>query len=99
MTTADRQIRTQAQEEWLIRVRETLPDLRAALRWALDGADRNPLHEPGRWTPHLSLARKVAPEQRAAVQAVAGDVAGGWLVSARSYDSLTRTVRDLPAAP
>ena len=39
MTEADRQIRTQNQEDWLSRVRETLPDLRAALRWALGGAD------------------------------------------------------------
>ncbi len=38
MTMADRQIRTDAQEEWLIRVGETVPDLRAALRWSLAGA-------------------------------------------------------------
>ncbi len=38
MTIADRQIRTDAQEEWLIRLGETLPDLRAALRWSLGGA-------------------------------------------------------------
>jgi predicted ATPase/DNA-binding SARP family transcriptional activator len=38
MTTADDQIRTEAQEEWLTRVRESLPDLRSALRWSLAGA-------------------------------------------------------------
>jgi predicted ATPase len=38
MTTADEQIRTDAQEEWLTRVRESLPDLRSALRWSLGGA-------------------------------------------------------------
>ena len=38
MTTADHHIRTNAQEEWLIRVRESLQDLRAALRWSLAGA-------------------------------------------------------------
>ncbi|HLL64267.1 MAG TPA: BTAD domain-containing putative transcriptional regulator [Micromonosporaceae bacterium] len=38
MTAADRQIRTDAQEEWLVRIRETVPDLRAALGWSLGGA-------------------------------------------------------------
>jgi predicted ATPase/DNA-binding SARP family transcriptional activator len=38
MTRADHEIRTDAQEECLAWVRETLPDLRAALRWSLGGA-------------------------------------------------------------
>jgi predicted ATPase/DNA-binding SARP family transcriptional activator len=37
MTTADQQIRTAAQREWLDRLRESLPDLRSALRWSLAG--------------------------------------------------------------
>ncbi|PRY49008.1 putative ATPase [Geodermatophilus tzadiensis] len=33
----DRQVRTNAQQPWLVLLREVLPDLRAALRWCLDG--------------------------------------------------------------
>jgi hypothetical protein len=54
---------------------------------------RNPHHEPGLWTPYISLARRLRPGQEAlAAQAVGEVVAGGMLSGACSYDSETRTV-------
>ena len=53
-------------------------------------ADENPLHEPGRWVPHVSLARRVPP----GFAADAG-VRHGRFVAARSYDTETRTVVSL----
>jgi 2'-5' RNA ligase len=83
---------------WRIAADDPLLRLQAEVWRALDGAQRNPQHEPQAWVPHISLARRVRPEQRAAVQAVAGAAAaGGTLVAARSYDSGTRTVSELPA--
>ena len=52
--------------------------------------DPNPLHEPGRWVPHVSLARRV----RAASTVEVG-VRHGRFVAARSYDTETRTVVSL----
>jgi 2'-5' RNA ligase len=70
-----------------------LRDLQATVWRALDGAGRNPLQEPGAWTPHISLARRLRPDQEAlAAQAVGTLVVGGALSQARSYDSVTRTV-------
>ena len=53
-------------------------------------ADENPQHEPGRWVPHVSLARRVRPGP-----AVEVGVRHGWFVAARSYDTETRTVLSL----
>ncbi|HEX8510433.1 MAG TPA: BTAD domain-containing putative transcriptional regulator [Propionibacteriaceae bacterium] len=39
MTAADQGLRGPDQQEWLIRVRASVPDLRAALDWLLGGAD------------------------------------------------------------
>jgi hypothetical protein len=67
------------------------PELRAvqAAVWrAMD--DPNPLREPGRWVPHVSLARRVPPDFTADV-----GVRHGLLVAARSYDTRTRTVVSL----
>jgi len=62
-----------------------------------DGAGRKPQHEPGLWTPHISLARKLLPGQVAlAAQAVGEVAAGAALTGAHSYDSVTRTVIPLP---
>ncbi len=54
-------------------------------------ADENPLRAPGRWVPHVSLARKVPPGFAADV-----GVRHGRFVAARSYDTGTRTVVSLP---
>lgn len=82
---------------WVVDGGSTLRDLQAKVWSALDGADRNPQHEPGTWTPHMSLARRLRPEQAPlAAVALGGIVAGGTLNRARSYDSVTRTVTSLP---
>jgi 2'-5' RNA ligase len=74
-----------------------LAEMQAAVWSALDGAQRNPLHEPGRWVPHISVARRVRPEQHAALAGLVGARVRGALVAGRSYDTATRTVQDLSA--
>ena len=54
-------------------------------------ADGNPLRAPGRWVPHVSLARRVPPGYAPDV-----GVRHGRFVAARSYDTETRTVVSLP---
>ena len=81
---------------WLIVPDPALLALHAAVWRALGGADTNPLHAPGRWVPHISLARRVDPARRAAFEAVAGGPAmTGSFVGARSYDSADRTITPL----
>ena len=61
---------------------------------ALDGRDRNPLHAPDRWVPHVSLARQGSPALAARV--LPGlPPANGRFAGARSYDTATRTVTPL----
>jgi 2'-5' RNA ligase len=86
----------QAMAAWRLVADPALVQLQEAVWHALDGTDRNPLHEPARWMPHLSLARRVRPEQRAAVELVTRSGAAGRLTAGRSYDSITRTVQGLP---
>jgi 2'-5' RNA ligase len=82
---------------WAVDGGHVLRDLQARVWSALDGGDGNPQHEPDAWTPHLTLARRVRPNQLAlAAQAVGADVVAGTFSAARSYDSLTRTVIPLP---
>jgi len=82
---------------WAVDGGEALRDLQAQVWSALDGAARNPLHEPAVWTPHISLARRLSPDQVPLAGQVTGEsVRDGKLDRARSYDSLTRTVRPLP---
>jgi 2'-5' RNA ligase len=82
---------------WVVDGGSTLRDLQAKVWSALDGADRNPQHDPAAWTPHISLARRLRPEQAPlAAVALGGIVADGTLNQARSYDSVTRTVTSLP---
>lgn len=82
---------------WAVDGDAALRELQAQVWLALAGAGRQPQHEPGRWTPHISLARRVPPGQAAlAAQAVGEVAAGGALAGARSYDSVTRTVTPLP---
>jgi hypothetical protein len=81
---------------WAVDGGTALRDLQATVWAALDGAGRNPQHEPDAWTPHISLARRLPPGQAAlAARAVGEAVAGGTLSGARSYDSVTRTVMPL----
>jgi hypothetical protein len=81
---------------WAVVPSRALLDVHAAVQEALGGEDGH--HAPGRWTPHVSLALRATPEQRAAAVALLGALpeAEGELVAARSYDSGTRTVRPLP---
>ncbi|MFF2172917.1 2'-5' RNA ligase family protein [[Kitasatospora] papulosa] len=66
------------------------------LREAPGSGRPNPLHDPGRWVPHLTLGRggdhtwavhEVFPSTPGAPPGV---LAGSW-TGARTYDSLTRT--------
>jgi 2'-5' RNA ligase len=78
---------------WAVDGGAALRDLQAEVWRALDGADRNPQQEPATWTPHISLAQRLRPDQQAlAAQVVSSSVVSGDLSQARSYDSVTRTV-------
>ena len=82
---------------WAVDGGDTLLGLQAQVWSALSGADRNPQHEPGAWTAHISLARRLRPGQEAkATEVIGSAVAEGELSAARSYNSITRTVVDLP---
>lgn len=78
---------------WAVDGGDALRDLQAQVWAALDGADRNPQHEPAAWIPHISLARRLRPEQEAlAGHLIGAAAAGGELTAARSYDTVSRTV-------
>lgn len=78
---------------WAVDGGDALRELHAQVWAALDGAGRHPQHEPGAWTPHVSLARRLPPDQALLAARVVGDAAAaGALSEARSYDSVTRTV-------
>jgi 2'-5' RNA ligase len=82
---------------WSVDGGPALREVQARVWSALDGADRNQQHAPGAWTPHISLARRLQPDQAPlAAVALGGIVADGTLDRARSYDSATRTVVPLP---
>lgn len=82
---------------WAVDGGEALRRLQAQIWSALGGADRNPQHEPGAWTPHISLARRLRPDQELLAAALIGETAAvGELSRARSYDSISRTVISLP---
>jgi 2'-5' RNA ligase len=82
---------------WAVDGGDALLDLQAQIWSALHGADGNPQHEPGAWTPHISLARRLPPGQEAlAAEVVGSAVAEGELSAARSYDSSMRMVIALP---
>jgi 2'-5' RNA ligase len=87
---------------WLVDGGDVLRELQAQV-WSaldpgpLDPGGRNPQFEPGAWTPHVSLARRLRPDQAPlAAVALGGIVAAGTLDGARSYDSANRTVVPLP---
>jgi 2'-5' RNA ligase len=82
---------------WAVTGGDALRSLQAQVWSALDGADRNPQHEPRAWTPHISLARRLRPGQEQLAAAVIGaTAAGGQLSTARSYDTVSRTAMSLP---
>jgi 2'-5' RNA ligase len=82
---------------WAVDGGDALRALQARVWSALDGADRNPQHEPGAWTPHISLARRLRPDQEALAEYLVGDTAAdGEMTTARSYDTVSRTVVPLP---
>lgn len=76
---------------WRVRPTPELLELQDRVWRALDGRERNPLHEPGRWVPHVSLALRVKPEMQELYPRDPG-VAEGSAVAARTYDTLTRSV-------
>ncbi|WP_328478040.1 2'-5' RNA ligase family protein [Actinoplanes sp. NBC_00393] len=57
----------------------------------------NPLHSPGRWMPHVSLALRVPATQVSPALDLLRDLAPahGQLVAARSYDTESRITVDL----
>src|SRR5438067_856045 len=82
---------------WAVDGGDVLRRLQAQIWTALDGADRHPQHEPRAWTPHISLARRLRPDQEPpAAHVIGGTVADGELSRARSYNTLSRTVTALP---
>lgn len=84
---------------WLVHADPDLVALHAEVWTVLADADgRNPWHEPGRWTPHLSLALRFRDADQALARAVVGPGhPTGSLVAARSYDSADRSTVALSA--
>ncbi len=82
---------------WAVVPGRALLDLHAAVTAGLD-LDPESHHAPGRWTPHLSLALRTTPDERAAAVALLSDLpeVAGAFVAARTYDGATRTTRRLP---
>jgi 2'-5' RNA ligase len=72
---------------WRVVADESLRALQASVWSALDGQERNPLHAPERWVPHVSLALRVRPGDRTRAAAVLADLpaARGQFAGARSY--------------
>ncbi|MFI0240602.1 2'-5' RNA ligase family protein [Streptomyces sp. NPDC016845] len=59
------------------------------------GANRNPLHAPGSWTPHLTLGRSRSAAACWPDELLPVELAEPWegnFTQARSYDSVRRTV-------
>jgi hypothetical protein len=59
--------------------------------------DPNPLHAPDVWVPHVGLARRIPPGDRARLSDFLSGLRPrqGSLVAARSYDTRSRTVTAL----
>jgi 2'-5' RNA ligase len=82
---------------WVADGGDALRDLQAQIWAALAGAGRHPQHEPAAWVPHISLARRLRPEQEArAIQVLGPSAVDGEFSGARSYESIGRTVTPLP---
>lgn len=82
---------------WAVVPSRALLDLHAGVAAALD-LDADSHHAPGRWTPHLSLALRTTPEERAAAVALLSGLpeVTGAFTAARSYDGTSRTTHPLP---
>ncbi|WP_425588108.1 2'-5' RNA ligase family protein [Streptomyces prasinosporus] len=68
---------------------------------ATEAGRLNPLHAPGRWVPHLTLARSRRTSARwpePLLPAALCEPREAAFTGARSYDSTTRTVEDLGGA-
>ncbi|TXS10645.1 MULTISPECIES: 2'-5' RNA ligase family protein [Streptomyces] len=86
---------------WAVRPEDALLRLHRSvwrtLRDAPGSGRPNPLHDPGRWVPHITLgrggdhSRAVPPEPLPLVPGTPPGVLTGRWTGARSYDSLTRT--------
>jgi hypothetical protein len=83
---------------WAVVPSRALLDVQAAVSQLV--RPRSPWLRPDLWTPHVSLALRASPAQRAAAVGLLADLpaAEGVLVAARSYDEPSRTVRPLAAA-
>ena len=70
--------------------------MQASVWDAVEGV--NPLHEPAAWVPHVSLALNMPPAQQEVALRLLADLPPlvGECVSARSFDSESRTVTPLP---
>lgn len=89
---------------WAVRPDEALLRLHEVVWRTLRDAPAcgrlNPIHAPGRWRPHITLGRgrdAVWPGSDTALLGGSSDGAAGvltgWWASARTYDSVARTVR------
>lgn len=68
---------------WLVEpAAELVETHRAVWRVLEDGEGHNPWHQPGRWTPHLSLALRFRDADWTLVRAVVGAVSAGSFVAA-----------------
>lgn len=84
---------------WRVVLTDELRDLHAEVWHALRGTERNPLHAPGSWIPHVSLALRAKDRSRYEEQLRGLPAARGGFVAARTYDGATRTVAPLSPPP
>lgn len=80
---------------WRVRLTDPLRELHEQIWEALSGSDRNPMHAPDRWVPHVSLVLRAKDHSRYAAELRDLPAASGHFREARSYDSGTRTVTAL----
>jgi hypothetical protein len=74
-------------------VSRALLDLHASVHAALSGALDITL--PDRWTPHVTLARRLTPEQLARALTVLPAASDGLVTGARLWDNTTRELTTL----
>jgi hypothetical protein len=79
---------------WRVVLTDALRELHAEVWRALGDTARNPLHAPGSWVPHVSLALRAKDVARYEAELRDLPAARGSFVRARTYDSQTRTVAD-----
>jgi 2'-5' RNA ligase len=80
---------------WRVALSEALRDLHAAVHAAAPaGADASHT-APGRWTPHITLARRLRLESLSEALDLIGTASEGTGVSLRRWDSASATVTAL----